>query len=221
MQNYVTILEQIPLFQSFSNEEILKAVDCLGGTIEFYHKKERLYTSGCIGIILEGIVFLSKDDISGVRFIYSELEEGEVFGEAELHGKQEDWNYEAIAASDCRILWFQVKNIIPTNQVICSIRGKIIENLFIQLLEKNHFLYEKIDIISHKSLRSRILHFLQFEAKKNNSDSFEIPFSRADFADYLKVDRSALSRELGRMEKEGILHFSKNFFQLKTVKKIV
>ncbi|MDF2939175.1 MAG: hypothetical protein K0Q90_4548 [Paenibacillaceae bacterium] len=82
------------------------------------------------------------------------------------------------------------------------------------LLENNRAVYQKLDLVSHKSLRDRILHYLSLQARKNNAVQFEIPFSRSDLADYLTVDRSALSRELQRMAKDGLIRFSKSRFEL-------
>lgn len=82
------------------------------------------------------------------------------------------------------------------------------------LLENNRAVYQKLDLVSHKSLRERVLHYLSLQAQKNNSLSFEIPFSRSDLADYLTVDRSALSRELQRMAQDGLITISRNRFEL-------
>lgn len=81
------------------------------------------------------------------------------------------------------------------------------------LLENNRSIYQKLDLVSHKSLRDRILHYLVLQTKKNSA-CFEIPFTRSDLADYLTVDRSALSRELQRMAQDGLIRFNRNQFEL-------
>lgn len=85
------------------------------------------------------------------------------------------------------------------------------------LLENNRSMYQKLDLVSHKSLRERIIHYLSIQARKNNSPAFEIPFGRSDLADYLTVDRSALSRELQRMAQDGLIRFTRNQFELLAV----
>ncbi|MNF04433.1 transcriptional regulator FixK [compost metagenome] len=82
------------------------------------------------------------------------------------------------------------------------------------MLENNRSIYQKLDLVSHKSLRDRIIHYLTLQAKKNNAAEFEISFTRSDLADYLTVDRSALSRELQRMAQDGLIRFTKNRFEL-------
>lgn len=127
---------------------------------------------------------------------------------------REHSGYEAIAGSECKILFIKMNKIVRPYEQTCHLRGRIIENLLTLLLENNRLIYQKLDLVSHKSLRDRIMHYLTLEAKKNNATSFTIPFSRSDLADYLTVDRSALSRELQRMAQEGLIRFSKNQFEL-------
>lgn len=84
----------------------------------------------------------------------------------------------------------------------------------ISCVKNNRSMYHKLDIVSHKSLRDRILHYLSLQARKSNALAFDIPFSGSDLADYLNVDRSALSRELQRMAEDGLIRFTKNHFEL-------
>ncbi|MNO63008.1 transcriptional regulator FixK [compost metagenome] len=137
-----------------------------------------------VGIIIHGNVLLCKDNISGVRFIFSELGDGEIIGETALRLVQEHSGYETEAGSECRILFIKINKIVWPGQDTCYLRGWIIGNM------------------------------LALQTQKNNSACFEIPFTRSDLADYLTVDRSALSRELQRMAQDGLIRFNRNQFEL-------
>lgn len=218
MQDYFDKIGSSRLFSGFSRDEMVRALSCLDGTIRHLDRKEILFREDdpldSVGIILNGQVLLCKENAYGVRFIFSDLGEGEIVGETALRHSRESSGYEAMAGTDSSLLFLKINKIITPGQNTCSLRGRIIENLMALLLDNNRSMYQKLDLVSHKSLRERILHYLALQSKKHNSSSFEIPFSRSDLADYLSVDRSALSRELQRMAEAGLIRFSKNYFEL-------
>ena len=218
LKDYMPFFENTDLFRGFSTDEIVAALSCLEGNIQRYKKKDILFMQDksltAVGLILRGTVYLTKEDASGSFSIFSELTDGELFGETALLFEQEYSGYGAYAAEDSEILFIQMQKITNPNGSLCTIRGKVIENLLALIVKNNRLLYHKLDIVSHKSLRQRILHYLELQARRNHSSTFSIPFTRADLADYLTVDRSALSRELRRMEQEGLIKYSKNQFQL-------
>lgn len=218
MQNYLNTISSTALFKGFVDDEVQQALSCLEGTIKDFAKKEIIFRADEaldeIGIILHGQVILSRENISGIRFIFAELGKGEILGETALRLAREHSGYEAVAGAECKILFIKINKIVRPGQQTCRLRGRIIENMLALLLENNRSIYQKLDLVSHKSLRDRILHYLSLQAKKNNATVFEIPFSRNDLADYLNVNRSALSRELQRMAQKGLIRFSKNHFEL-------
>lgn len=218
MQKYFNIISSTILFKGFTDQEVHQALSCLEGSIRDFNKKEIIFRKedvlDAVGIILHGQVLLCKENVSGMRFIFSELVDGDIVGETAMRLTREHSGYEAIAGSECKILFIKMNKIVRPYEQTCHLRGRIIENLLTLLLENNRLIYQKLDLVSHKSLRDRIMHYLTLEAKKNNATSFTIPFSRSDLADYLTVDRSALSRELQRMAQEGLIRFSKNQFEL-------
>lgn len=218
MQGDLTTIQGTALFKGFTEEEVLLALGCLDGLVKYYTRKDMIFRSGdvldSVGVILEGQALLCKESSSGARFIFAELAEGDILGETALRLPREESHYEAVAGSDCRILMIRMNKIVRPGFQICRLRGRIIENMLALLLENNRSMYQKLDIVSHKSLRDRIMSYLSLQAKKHRSTQFAIPFSRGDMADYLAVDRSALSRELQRMTQDGLLRFSRNQFEL-------
>lgn len=218
MQQYMNKIQSTALFKGFMLSEVQHALGCLQGTIKDFAKKDVIFKQeeylDSAGIILQGNVLLCKENSAGMRSIFSELESGEIIGETALRLEQEPSGYEAVAGSACRVLFIKINKIVRPGQATCHLRSRIIENMLTLLLENNRSMVQKLDLVSHKSLRERIIHYLSLQAQKNNSPVFEISFSRNDLADYLNVDRSALSRELQRMAQDGLIRFTRNQFEL-------
>ena len=122
---------------------------------------------------------------------------------------------DAVAARDCHILFLNVKVLPEKNCTSFSWYQKIQHNLLTMCSRKNLVLSERIFCTSSKTVRSRLLTYLSAQSRKHDSNRFQIPFDRQQMADYLNLDRSALSKELSRMKKEEILDFHKNEFILK------
>lgn len=218
MSDYLETIQSTILFKGFVENEVRQALNCLNATIKDFSRKDVIFRNDdildSVGIILHGHVWLCKESVSGMRFIFSELGSGDIFGETALRHTREISGFEAVAGSECRILFIKINKIVRPDQETCHLRGRVIENMLALLLKNNRSMYQKLDMVSHKSLRDRIIHYLSLQQKKNNCVVFEIPFTRSELADYLTVDRSALSRELQRMAHDGLIRFSKNQFEL-------
>lgn len=216
--DYDELIGNTALFRGFTEDEVKAALDCLQGTVLSFTRKERIFRRDdlldSVGLVLRGHVLLCGENLSGMRYIFSELEAGDMIGETALRLPQEPSGYEAVAGSDCELLFIQMMNIVRPGQQTCRLRARMIENMLALLLVNNRSIYRKLDLVSHKSLRDRVLHYLSLQAKKNNATCFTIPFSRSDLADYLTVDRSALSRELQRMVHDGLIRIEGNRFEL-------
>ena len=169
-----------------------------------------------IGIVVDGMLYLNKEDENGDRYILTVLSPGNMFGEQALYpsGAETAYNYSIYAAEDSEVLFLRTKSIVSNEQPICALRGKMIENLFALMINNNYSLHHKLNIVSHRTLRQRVYHYLEMQSGMTGSNSFSIPFSRTELADYLNIDRSALSRELANMKKDGLIDFTKNQFTL-------
>ncbi|MBL1229261.1 Crp/Fnr family transcriptional regulator [Enterococcus sp. BWB1-3] len=218
MEKYLPLIQHSVFFNGFTLEETQTALNCLQGQTILYAKKDTLFYPDTvfhsIGILLEGSVYLSKTNIHGERQIFAELSAGELFGENCLWEKNTINKFEVEAAASCIVLYIERDKILHPEKTTCPLRQRIIENLFQLLLSNNQSLYQKIDLASQKNLREQLLYYLQLQSRKNNSSQFDISFSRQELADYLGVDRSALSRELGRMKTDGLIDYKKNSFTL-------
>lgn len=163
-----------------------------------------------IGMILQGSAHIQTVDPLGNLSILSDVEEGEVFGETYAFCR-EPLMVEVVAAKDTSLLFLDVEALQEGN---VSWKKKIKENMLQISLRKNLLLSQRIFCTTPKTVRERVLTFLTAQSVRQKSRNIEIPFNRQQMADYLNLDRSALSKELGKMKKDGILDFHKNVFRL-------
>jgi len=165
--------------------------------------------------VLTGSVTIESDDIFGNRSVLDKVGPGQVFAETYACVPNEPMLVNVAAAENCTVLFLKTAQILSPCAVNCRHHGKLIENLLLVSAQKNLSLSRRIFHTAPKTIRGRLISYLSFQAIRENSDSFTIPFNRQQLADYLSVDRSALSKEMGKMRDEGILNFSKNHFELK------
>lgn len=212
------ILFKTKIFRNISKEDIQSLLKCLGAYERNYKKGEIIYTAGdtisSMGLIITGYVLIQQTDLWGNLNIFGHVGPGQVFAETYACVPGEKLMVDVISVKESRILFLDVQKILTTCPSACSFHSQLISNLLTIMSVKNLNLSRKINYISHKSIRDRLLSYLSFQAVEHNSYAFEIPFNRQELADYLCVDRSALSNELGKMKREGILTCRKNYFEL-------
>lgn len=219
MKNYLDIVKNNPLFQNINNEELASLLKCLQARVKIYEKNSYIFSEGGkvseIGIIISGRVHIIKDDYWGNRSILSELNEGEMFGEAFSFAGEKSSPVSVLAVERCETLLINFNNILHACPTPCLHHTMIITNLIKILAKKTVLLTQKMQFITQKKTREKLLSYLSAQEKAANSSTFEIPFNRQELADFLSVDRSAMSNELSKMRNEGILDFDKNRFTLK------
>ena len=180
-------------------------------------KNERIFRMGEkiheIGMIVEGHAYIQTSDLLGNQSILSDVKEGEVFGETYAFC-EEPMMVEVVASQNTALIFLDVDQLQNANT---SWQEKIMRNMLQISLRKNLLLSQRIFCTTPKTVRERVLTFLTSQSIKQNKKIFEISFNRQQMADYLNLDRSALSKELGRMKKEGIIDFHKNTFRLMQV----
>lgn len=218
MKKFIPILEKTSLFSNIIPSDIEFMLNCLSAKIAYYRKDELILHAGeninSLGMILKGKVLIQKEDFWGNRSIISEVSEGFTFAETYAFISTIPLEMSVIASTDCTILFLDVQKIIKTCSASCSFHNQLIQNLLSDVAKKNMLLTKKIEHMSKKTIREKLLSYLSNESQKNSSASFKIPFNRQELADYLSVDRSALSNELSKLMNENIIKFKKNEFIL-------
>ena len=206
------------LFQGFTKEEIQSLLDCLNATVKTWKKGEYIFHAGEItehfGMILEGTVQVVSDDYWGERQILAGFRKGQLFGEAYACMEKTPLMVSALAVEETQVLMLNAHRVLQTCTSACDFHRRLVENLVGILAKKNLTLTRKIDQVSKKTIRGKVLAYLSSEAAQQNSSDITIPFNRQQLAEYLAVDRSALSAELSKMQKEGMIQYKKNHFIL-------
>ena len=211
-------ISKMGLFSGMSPEETGKILQCLNAKEKTYRKGDCLCSAGDLvehaGLLLTGALEIRQNDLWGNQNILSRVEVGELFLEAYACIPKTPSMVDVWALSDCAVLYLDTGHMIQNCPTACSFHTKLIQNLLSALAEKNLQLTKKIVHTSFKTIRERVLSYLSFEAVQQKKRKFLIPFSRQQMADYLSVERSALSKELGKMQREGLIRYRKNEFEI-------
>lgn len=218
MKKYIPILRRTRLFAGVGDSEIESMLSCLDARLYTYKKGEYVLRQGehlsDIIVLVDGNLHIQKDDYWGNRSILGQISVGEMFGEAYVTPESGAVLNDVVALEDGVIVFFDVKRIITTCSSACRFHATVVQNMFYAMSEKNRKLVQKLGHMSKRSTREKLISYLSEEAKRQNSSSFTIPFNRQQLADFLSVDRSAMSNELCKMRDEGLLEFEKNCFTL-------
>lgn len=207
------------LFEGVTVEEAEAMLGCLGAQEKSYSRGAVIYHAGqCIermGLLLEGGVNIVRPDIWGNENIIGHILPGEVFAETYACNQKAPMMADVIATTKTTVLFLDVGKVVKSCASSCSHHSRLIRNLLMIMASKNLNLAQKINHITPKSIRERLLSYLSSEAVKQGGKEIEVPFNRQQLADYLAVDRSALSNELSKMQKDGLLSYHKNHFILR------
>lgn len=209
------------LFNNLTDIEIEKVLKCTEASILKYKKNNVICTyndfNNKIGIVIEGIITIARIDESGTHLILANIKENGLFGLSLALSK---YNYDDIyiyASTDCKALMMDSTTIMQACDQNCHCHIKLLKNLVLTIATKNMLLVRKQCHMSCKSIRKKITSFLMEQLTINNSSEFDIPMNRQELADYLGVDRSALSAELSKMQKEGLITYNHNRFTINNI----
>ncbi len=218
MEKYFDVLSKCILFKNINKDDLLSVSKCLGGIIKSYSKDDIIISEGdnadILGVILEGSVHITRIDYYGNRDIIAGFKKGEIFGETISILDNNKMLVNVISDEDTKVLIIKMKKILSPCDKPCYFHKEILLNLLHALAKKNIMFNKKIEIMSKKTTKEKLMCYLSFQAKENNSSEFEIPFNRQELADYLGVERSGLSVEINKLKKDGIIDSNKNYFKI-------
>ncbi len=172
-------------------------------------------TAESIGLVLSGSVLVVQEDIWGNRIILSKAGPGQTFAAAYACAPGSLLNVSVLAETPVTAMFLNVKRVLNVCPSACEHHSRIIRNLLGELAEKNLRFGEKLTHMGQRTTRAKLMSYFSAEAQRLGTYEFDIPFSRQQLADYLAVERSGLSLELGKMRSEGLLDFHKSHFILK------
>ena len=219
MKKFLSVIRSSQLFSGISENELTGMLSCLDAREESFPKDAFLLRAGdtaeSIGLVLSGSVLIIQEDIWGNRNILSKAGPGQTFAAAYACAPGSVLNVSVSAETPVTAMFLNVKRVLNICPSACAHHSRIIRNLLGELAEKNLRFSEKLTHMGQRTTRAKLMSYLSAEAQQIGKYEFDIPFSRQQLADYLAVERSGLSSELGKMRGEGLLDFHKSHFILK------
>ncbi len=219
MKEFLPVIRSSSLFSGISETELTAMLSCLETREERFPKDTFLLRTGdtaeSIGLVLSGSVLVVQEDIWGNRNILSKAGPGQTFAAAYACAPGSVLNVSVLAETPVTAMFLNVKRVLNVCPSACEHHSRIIRNLLGELAEKNLRFGEKLTHMGQRTTRAKLMSYFSAEAQRLGTYEFDIPFSRQQLADYLAVERSGLSLELGKMRSEGLLDFHKSHFILK------
>ena len=218
MKKYFDILKHCPLFEGIGDEELDSMLNCLGGIEKRAEKGSAVFLEGSparwVGVVLSGGVQVVREDYYGNRSILAALGPGELFGEAYACAGTETLPVSVLAVKDSAVLLLDCKRVLASCSSVCQFHSRLVRNLLQVVARKNLLLHQKIQVMSRRTTREKLMAYLMDQAKGQGAGEFTIPLDRQALADYLGVDRSAMSAELSKLRREGVLECDRAWFRL-------
>ena len=218
MEKYLPILRNSPFFKGLSDNEILSILHCVNATVISKERASYIFRAGdsteVMGLLVSGCVLVMQEDLWGHRNILSKCHAGDFFGEPYAASLGAVLNISVAADEDCEIIFLNVQRLLVTCQTACEHHQKLIRNLVSVLANKILILNDKITHVGKRTTRDKLLSYLSAESIRHSSLSFDIPFDRQQLADYLCIDRAAMSTEISKLQKEGFIKTNRNHFEL-------
>jgi len=215
---YRSVLSGSALFANIAGADAAAMLDCLGAAAAHYKNGEAILREGDradrLGLVLSGAAQVTRTDYEGNRSVLTEVGPGEMFAEAFAFAGVERIPVDVTAVGETDVLLLDAERIVHTCSNACEFHNRLVRNLLGVVAAKNLAMNQKLEITARRTTREKLLTYLEMQAKRAGSASFTIPFDRQALADYLEVDRSGLSAEIGRLRKEGVLQSVKNQFTL-------
>ena len=221
MQAYLGALRRAALFRGMEDEQILTAVDCLGGQLRRYQKGAAVLRAGepatHLGVVLTGQVQVSRARADGQRVVMGSMGPGGLFAESYACARAESLPVTVTAEAEAAVLLLDCRRISSSCSAACGCHARLIANLLAVLAEKNLHLAGKLNHLSGRTIRERLLAYLEELSDRTGRRTVTVPFDRQALADYLCVDRSALSRTIGALQREGVLTADRARFTLHNI----
>ena len=225
MEQYLFILRNSPFFQGMTEEEILSVLHCVNATVLRKKKDDYILRVGdsteTMGLVLRGAVLVLQEDLWGHRNIIHRIGAGEFFAEAFAATSGSVLDVNIVADEDTEVMLLHMGRLLQTCPHACNHHNRLVRNLVSVMARRVMNLNEKITHMAKRSTREKLLSYLSAESIRQGKLSFTIPYDRQQLADYLCVERAAMSVELSKLQKEGFLKTNRNHFALfsNTIKK--
>ena len=203
-------LKRSPLFENITHEEYKRMLVCFQARQRSFRSEQLIYDFGApqsdaVGIIERGSASVIRIDQEGVSTVLEELGPGGVFGKTLAFSFQGGDSFEVVCRKDCDVLFIDFPHIMKRCENAWTHHSILVQNMLELMREKAQALTERVDVLSRRTIREKLMCYFRQMALKNGTDSFDLPFSLSTLADYIATDRSAMMRELKKLRQEGIV----------------
>lgn len=206
------------LFENIKDGDFQKMMCCFTPKIENFKKNQIVCdfgkNPGIVGIIREGTAITVRNGINGNRTILESLEEGDIFGEAFTVCDKLSDGISVICEEDCQVMFMDYRNILHRCSSGCQAHNKLLENFFYMLARRSVMLSRRVELLSRRTIRDKILCYLSMESCSQKTRKIRLPMSLSNLSDYLCVDRSAMMREIKKLNDKGIIKSEKKFITI-------
>ena len=218
MEKFFDLLSSTPLFAGINQEELSAMLGCMEAKVTNFRKGDPVFLegdpAGFIGVVLSGSIQILRDDYYGNRTLLAVAEQGDIFAEAYACANVDTMPISGYAAKDSQVMILSCKKMMTVCTNGCRFHNQLVKNLLQVVAQKNLILSRKIQFMSQKTTRDKLMLFLLEQAKRAGSAEFTISFDRQALADFLGVERSAMSAELSKLRNAGILKTKGSWFRL-------
>lgn len=201
-----------PLLEGVSPQECQAMRACLGVYEQYFRPGDIVYDLGggrnMLGVLTDGAAVIERVDGKGERTILEHLEPGGVFGEMMMFRSAVDNSVMVRCAAPCCVSFLRSEAVLRRCEHACACHSRLVENLFRLVTDKATSLSERVEVLSRRSIREKLLRYFELQAAKNAGGTFSLPFSLSALADYISTDRSAMMRELKKMRQEMLVTVS-------------
>lgn len=217
LNNYLNVLETVGLFEGIDTAELETMLTCLNAEIKNVSRDEIVLLAGdkprYVGIVLSGQLHILWEDYAGNRLLVAAITSGELFAEALCCAGAEESPISVTADMNSTVMQLSFSRILHTCPNSCAFHTKVIENMLKVIANRNLNLQTRMEVVCLKTVRAKVRHYLEALAHKQGQN-IVIPFNREEMAGFLCVERSALSHELSKMKKDGLIDYRKNEFTI-------
>ena len=207
-----------PLFAGIKREDMGAMLHCIGYHIGSFSRGEIIAFEGDhlkhIGIVLSGRVDMVKEDLWGNKTMLLRMGRNEIFGETFACGDDSLSTVTFLVSEDATVMFMPFSRVMHSCTMACGFHHRLIENMVRLIAGKNRELMQKVDVVSKRTIREKLLAYLSIQAQQQRQRYFEIPLGRVELAEYLCMDRSALTRELAKMKADGLIDYDRNHFRI-------
>lgn len=211
----------VPLFDGIEENSCERMFACFQMQEESYApdqlvlRRDRRH-SGQLGVLLEGSILVTRIGRDGSRTVLEYLEKGDIFGEGIAFCRSQGDCVTVNCLAACRVLFIDYESIAKRCENACLHHSRLVRNAMSLVAEKSARLSKRVEILSGRSIRDKLMRYFELLCSAQKDGSGKIPFGMGDLADFLCVDRSALSRELSRMKREGLVEIERRRVKIST-----